>query len=152
LNGSQERRAVAGATRFRMAQQLRDCNLLREISPNQLDQPRRNAAKSFRIGGVLRAMYRVADLRNRTGEDRSAQRFAERTNVAVGYEVRELQRRFVECTRHVEPFEYRLERTFVGQHLTRRGNDEPEHIATPERYADDVPNLQRQIAGVVGER
>src|SRR6202522_876800 len=131
-----------------MPQQLRQWNLRRKIAPNQLDQAWLHALESFWVGRLRSAMQRVADLRNGPCQNRSAQRFPQGADIAVGDELREMQRRFVERARHVEALEYRLELP-VRCDFSRRRNDEAEDVAPPQRHANHVADLQRQFAGVI---
>jgi hypothetical protein len=62
-----------------------------------------------------------------------------------------MQRRFVERARHLEALEYRLELPLRCD-FSRRRNDEAENVAPPQRHANHVADLQRQITRVIAQR
>ncbi len=94
----------------------------------------------------------VADARHGIGEHRRAQRFAQRADVVVGHEGREVKACFVERARHVEPLDHGLKRALGRPLFAHRRDDERDDVAVSERDANDVPYVEFELARRIGER
>ncbi len=147
----QQRAPIAGAPRFRMAQQLFE----REAVRNSSQISRISRSRYRRKAPWVRPCAeheRVAHARYGVRQHDRAQRFAQRAEIVLGDELGEVQAGFVERPRDVEPFAHRLERVRRLDRFADRRDDERDCVAAPQRNAHDVADRQVQRAGVVGQR
>ena len=145
LHGAQERPAIAGAARLRIAQQPLESESVAEILPDQTHEPLRDGRETPGGRGFADDLEAVDGARQRPGEHDRAERLIERGAVAVRDPTREMQAGRVERRRARDATAERTQPLRVDGQQHRFAHRVRIDLAAAERHANDVADVHVEV-------